>query len=124
MKYGFDLDILQSDDMTTAIAKSVENIYVTRQKAIEGAIVGEITRIATENGFDTYIPINENALIEIFKKQIPTKPINKNRICVSKSINGDVSYSYDYHCPMCDEKLRVFEHHCPCGQALDWRDTE
>lgn len=27
------------------------------------------------------------------------------------------------HCPLCNEKLEFQEHHCPCGQALDWSDN-
>ena len=124
MKYGYDLGILQSDDMTTVIAKSVENIYVMRKKEMEKVVFAEIERIATENGFDTFITLNEKAVINAFQKQIPTKPIKKNPICYNKAKDGHEEYSYDYHCPLCDKKLKLWEHHCPCGQAIDWSDTE
>lgn len=56
------------------------------------------------------------------KRQIPTKPIKKNPICYSKSIDGEELYAYDYHCPQCDAKVNGEKHHCPCGQALDWSE--
>lgn len=62
--------------------------------------------------------------IKALEKQIPKEVVKKNYICVSKSIDGEECYVYDYHCPMCDVKLKVFEHHCPCGQALDWSEKE
>lgn len=56
------------------------------------------------------------------KKQIPKKPVKKNPICYEKTKDGQEYYIYDYHCPICDKKLELQEHHCPCGQALDWSD--
>lgn len=54
------------------------------------------------------------------KRQIPAKPVKKNPICYSKSIDGEELYAYDYHCPQCDAKVNSEKHHCPCGQALNW----
>ena len=64
------------------------------------------------------------ALTRAVEKQIPKKPVKKNPICYAKTKDGQELYAYDYHCPMCDTKLKTNEHHCPCGQALDWSDTE
>ena len=58
------------------------------------------------------------------EKQTPKKPVKKNPICYNKTKDGQEYYAYDYHCPVCDEKIKLQEHHCPCGQALDWSDTE
>lgn len=58
------------------------------------------------------------------EKQMSKKIIKKNPIVVRKDIDGQEYYAYDYHCPMCDTKLKLFEHHCSCGQALDWSDNE
>ena len=58
------------------------------------------------------------------EKQIPKKPVTKNRICYSMSKDGEVLYAYDYYCPLCDVKVNRERHHCPCGQALEWSDTE
>ena len=64
------------------------------------------------------------AIRNALEKQIPKKPVKKNPICYAKTKDGQELYAYDYHCPMCDTKLKTNEHHCPCGQALDWGETE
>ena len=51
---GFDFDLITSDDGSTVIAKSVENLYILREKEKDAAVFGEITKIATENGIDTF----------------------------------------------------------------------
>ena len=60
--------------------------------------------------------------ISALEKQMPAKPVKKNPICYSKSIDGEELYAYDYHCPQCDVKVNSERHHCPCGQALDWSE--
>lgn len=105
------------------INEFVEKIIVERNKVVEDAILGEIKQIATESGFDTHITINEKFVKNALEKQMPKKPIKKNPICYSKSIDGEEMHDYDYHCPLCDAKVNNEKHHCPCGQALDWRDV-
>jgi hypothetical protein len=61
---------------------------------------------------------------QALEKQIPKKPAKKNPICYEKTKEGQKYYAYEYHCPMCDTKVNKEPHHCPCGQALDWSDTE
>lgn len=56
------------------------------------------------------------------KRQIPVKPVKKNPICYDKPIDGEGHFIYDYYCPVCDAILNLAEHHCPCGQALDWSE--
>lgn len=63
-------------------------------------------------------------LKEAWEKQIPKKVVKKKPICYNKTKDGQEDYVYDCHCPLCDAKLKLQEHHCPCGQALDWSDTE
>lgn len=58
------------------------------------------------------------------EKQIPKKPIKKNPICYAKTKDGQEYFAFDYFCPNCNEKIKLSEHHCECGQALDWSDTE
>ena len=58
------------------------------------------------------------------EKQIPKKPIKKNPICYAKTKDGQEYFAFDYFCPNCSEKIKLSEHHCKCGQALDWSDTE
>lgn len=54
--------------------------------------------------------------IQAVEKQIPKKPI--------KVGSGVHDYDYDYECPMCRENIDEDEHHCKCGQAIDWSDEE
>lgn len=51
---------------------------------------------------------------EALEKQIPKKPYSDND-------NG--IYEKDC-CPTCHRSLFPNDHHCRCGQALDWSDTE
>ena len=64
------------------------------------------------------------AVKSALEKQIPKKPIKKNPICYEKTVDGQETYAYDYYCPTCDTNVNNEKHHCPCGQALDWSDTE
>lgn len=52
------------------------------------------------------------AVKSALEKQMPKKPIwnkdDESRCC----------------CPTCGEELYIENHHCKCGQALDWSDTE
>lgn len=48
------------------------------------------------------------------EKQIPKKP---------KLDNDNGIYEIE-HCPNCYRKLFPNEHHCRCGQALDWSDSK
>lgn len=52
--------------------------------------------------------------IEALDKQIPEKP----------KLDNDNGIYETEHCPNCNRKLFPNEHHCKCGQALDWSDTE
>lgn len=50
--------------------------------------------------------------IEAIEKQIPKKPYKDNE-------NG--VYEKEY-CPSCHRSLFPNDHHCICGQAIDWSD--
>ena len=50
--------------------------------------------------------------IQALEKQIPKKPYKDNE-------NG--IYEKEY-CPICHISLFPNDHHCICGQAIDWRD--
>ena len=50
--------------------------------------------------------------IQALEKQIPKKPYKDNE-------NG--IYEKEY-CPICHRSLFPNDHHCICGQAIDWRD--
>ena len=52
--------------------------------------------------------------IQALEKQIPKKPYKDNE-------NG--IYEKEY-CPICHRSLFPNDHHCICGQAIDWSDKE
>ena len=62
--------------------------------------------------------------ISTLEKQIPKKPIKRNPICYQRTKGGREKYAYQHFCPLCDTKLKFTDHHCPCGQAIDWSDAE
>lgn len=66
---------------------------------------------------------NELKIIkEALEKQIPKKPIIwENRHYFSPTPNDD----WGYECPCCgNQEIDYPEHHCDCGQALDWTEEE
>ena len=96
----------------------VEKILIERNKTVDNMISVEIQKIATENGIDTKIILNEKAIVSALEKQIPKKPTH---------IFDDDSAE----CPACGNAN--FEYginnwgckYCPdCGQALDWSENE
>ena len=54
--------------------------------------------------------------INALEKQIPKKPIPVD--------SGVYDYKCDYECPNCRKNVDDIEHHCECGQRLDWEDSE
>lgn len=48
--------------------------------------------------------------LSAIEKQIPKKPIDKEteKPCL--------------YCPSCGSELWAMDHHCKCGQALDWEE--
>lgn len=61
---------------------------------------------------DSALTIVRNAL----EKQTPKKPI--------KVDSGVYDYPFDYECPYCSENVDELDHHCKCGQTLDWSETK
>lgn len=103
------------------MASMIEKIIVVRNKKVDSAILGEIQKIAVENGIETKIVLNEKNVAAALKKQIPQKPI-------------DDGYPWAI-CPACGGSIwleNVLEHiHCEetsycehCGQAIDWKQGE
>ncbi len=100
--------------MFNGIRELTERIIVERHKTIDNMILGEIRQIATENGIDTKIVINEKAVISAFKRFTPQKPV----------IPWD-SISQIPECPNCCHVLLIGQKFCNgCGQALEWWGNE
>ena len=61
--------------------------------------------------------------VDAMKKQIPVKPVK------SKTARYGMGWDYhDWECPTCGaflapEPTTNGEHHCECGQAIDWEDN-
>ena len=66
-----------------------------------------------------YFCINDFLALEVAKtaleKQIAKKPIPVD--------SGVYDYPYDYECPNCRKNVDDIEHHCECGQKLDWSEV-
>lgn len=61
-----------------------------------------------------YITEALDMAIEALEKQIPEKP----------KLDNDNGIYETEHCPNCNRQLFPNEHHCRCGQALDWSDVK
>lgn len=61
---------------------------------------------------------------DALEKQMPKKTIKKNPICYEKTKDGTEHVAYDYFCPYCKKQIKATEHHCECGQALDWGEIK
>ena len=59
----------------------------------------------------------EIGTVEEFKA-LKEKNVAKKAIAVD---SGVYDYPYDYECPNCRENVDELDHHCNCGQALDWQ---
>lgn len=75
-----------------------------------------------QSGDESDIKAATVCAISALEKQIPKKPIKKNPICYAKTIDGQEYFAFKYFCPNCNEQIKLSEHHCKCGQALDWSE--
>ena len=103
-----------------------QDIAIRVAKGFDSAIFMTIKQIAKENGIEHEVVLNETAIVNAFKKQIPIKPYYEG----DGYYNGELVYDYA-KCPECGNDK--FEYginnwgckYCPdCGQALDWSDTK
>ena len=98
----------------------IEKIIIERNKAVDSAILGEIQKIAVENGIETKIVLNEKAVANALRKQIPQKPGFEGD---GYDDSGNLIYD-TWICPNCGDRYELdYEIHqyCPvCGQSIDW----
>ena len=78
-----------------------------------GMTYEDVKRIRENPGADTCDNDALRRMIDAaIEKQIPKKP---------KMDNDNGIYEVEV-CPYCMRRLFPYEHHCKCGQALDWSE--
>ena len=83
------------------IEEMIERILIQRNKAVDDMILGEIRKIATENGIDTIITLNDKAIIQALKNFAEvTKWIDVNERLPDKE--------GDYLCVMSNNNINPF----------------
>ncbi len=92
-------------------------------KMFKAIIIAEIDRLPhhydAEVGDDVYDDISKvDELLQLnkivskaLKKQIPKKPSQDS-----------IGLYYFPTCPNCHKELESYDHHCECGQRLDWSE--
>ena len=112
------MEELKHYDIAETTYDIVKEIAIKTAKGFDNAIFMTIKSIAKENGIEMEVVLNETAIVNALKKQIPLKPIGRHT---------------SYKCPVCDRRVRSgkgsssrgVDHFCQrCGQAIDWSDTE
>lgn len=89
---------------------------MTNQEAINDlkVILSEITECEESICYITDIDAEPLRLaIKALEKQIPKKPSQDS-----------IGLYYFPTCPNCHKELESYDHHCECGQALDWEGIE
>lgn len=85
---------------------------MTNQEALKSIVEDGINL-----GAGDYVELEALILAkEALEKQIPKKPIIV--------VNDVIFYEFDGKCPNCGRGLYEKEHHCKCGQSLDWWSEE
>lgn len=70
-------------------------------------------------------------LLEELQQYIAIGSVEQFQVLKEKSEPKDVIYNfierlsnetvYECFCPTCNSKVKDYEHHCECGQTLNWR---
>ena len=102
-----------NDELLDKIIRSSKPSNLNYEEAIE------IIKDLSDRGYKSYNKAKQMA-IKALEKQIPKEPIIwKNKSYDSPVPNDD----WGYECPCCgNREIDYPEHHCVCGQALDWKD--
>ena len=100
---------------------SVDSVWIgvkkmTKKEAINDlkVILSEITECEESICYITDVDAEPLRLaIKALEKQIPKKPSQDS-----------IGLYYFPTCPNCHKELESYDHHCECGQALDWEGIE
>lgn len=104
----------------TATEKIIKAIDILKQQ--ERLICNDCAHPAMVGWCENHCRLSEafDMAVDAMKKQIPVKPVK------SKDPRYGMGYEYyDWECPTCGgflapEPARSGDHHCKCGQAIDW----
>ena len=89
---------------------------MTNKEAINDlkVILSEITECEESICYITDVDAEPLRLaIKALERQIPKKPSQDS-----------IGLYYFPTCPNCHKELESYDHHCECGQALDWEGIE
>ncbi len=86
----------------------IEKMIIERNKVVDGTILGEIQKIAVENGIKTKIILYEKAIVNALKKAIPKPPKEDGWL----------------YCPVCGKDICIDKpNYCSaCDQRIDWSE--
>ena len=97
------------------------NVILRWQKQIDDLVFGEIKRKAVENGIETEYVLNEKAIMNAIKKQVPEKTIaDRFPWGICPNCRGSI-YLEKIQEHIQNKETTYCEH---CGQAIDWSDTK
>ena len=108
------------------IEEMIERILIQRNKEVDDMILGEIRKIATENGVDTIITLNDKAIIQALKNFAEVKH-GKWIVTTSKYYDPEFQSEFPYkafQCSVCGEIADAEFPYCHCGAKMDEGDTE
>ena len=108
---------LKNFDIEETAYDFTKEVAIKVAKGIDNTIFMTIKKIATENGIEKEVVLNETAIVNALKKQIPMKPT----AMVDRYPEGQ------YECSACRCGLiannKWKQKYCPnCGQAIDWSE--
>jgi hypothetical protein len=105
----------------------IERVLIQRNKTVDNMILGEIRKIATENGIDTIITLNEKAIIQALKNFAEVKH-GKWLPIVKQDNYLDPPYCDTIKCSECGEEADVSFHDAKycymCGAKMDGGKAE
>ena len=109
------------------INEVVERILIQRNKAVDDMILGEIRKIATENGNDTIITLNDKAIIQALKNFAEVKHgewMPDYETFVDEWERESEPIQTGWVCSLCGRQEFNREPYCHCGAKMDGGKAE
>ena len=104
--------------MDNEINEMIERVLIQRNKTVDDMILGEIRKIATENGIDTIITLNDKAIIQALKNFAEVKHGEWIRIIKNGKPKG-------LKCSLCGKHSHFHKNYCSdCGAKMDGGKAE